>query len=615
MFVGVLLLLAVLAPAHAGRPLWRWISSDQGLQSQHIDALAQGPQDVLWIGTATGVHRYDGERAEVWGGGQIRSRVKAVAPLTAELALARTETSDLLRVSRETSAPLDLPDGAGPAWDVASDGPGSAVVLLGDDLWRTDGWTWTLVREDAVEGRSFGRVRPLGDGRFITADHRAFYLLDADGRRELAPVHNVPVDAVQMRDGTFWVLDSLGHTTHVRADGTVLNTWDADGRGMGLAPRGDDLWAAYDGILIRHRDGERRIWTTTDAGFVSGGPLLADREGSLWLGTFHGVGHLAEPEAQRWTEHDGLPSEHSRWLHLGDGHLYVSSWVDVGRIDLRDPSAERVPMESRGQVCTDGSGLVWGLEGVGGDLHFRAIDVDTLAVRGSWPVQGTRHWLDGCGSGAEEVWYAVAGRIYRAVSGELAAPERVAELPVPAGDRGGAQRVIEDDRGTLWVAAGPSVCATRAAALRTGAPTWRCSRIPEAAFVHDLEPMPSGALWATTDTHGLWVLPADEDVWERIPGADDLPGRRLLGLGRSPRGGVWLGGAGTLLRVREAPGSPSGWVVEERLGGWLGPMIGDVVDIVELDDGTVWLAHEAGVTQVPAEARVQPTRAPIVNLV
>ena len=88
MFVGVLLLLAVLAPAHAGRPLWRWISTDQGLQSQHIDALAQGPQDVLWIGTATGVHRYDGERAEVWGGGQIRSRVKAVAPLTAELGVA-----------------------------------------------------------------------------------------------------------------------------------------------------------------------------------------------------------------------------------------------------------------------------------------------------------------------------------------------------------------------------------------------------------------------------------------------------------------------------------------------------------------------------------------------
>ena len=68
--IGLLLGLAL-----AAEPNWRWITSDEGLLSEHVDDLALDPQGVVWIATHAGLYRWDGRAASRVDGGAIRHEV------------------------------------------------------------------------------------------------------------------------------------------------------------------------------------------------------------------------------------------------------------------------------------------------------------------------------------------------------------------------------------------------------------------------------------------------------------------------------------------------------------------------------------------------------------
>jgi hypothetical protein len=59
------------------------------------------------------------------------------------------------------------------------------------------------------------------------------------------------------------------------------------------------------------------------------------------------------------------------------------------------------------------------------------------------------------------------------------------------------------------------------------------------------------------------------------------------------------------------PPHPRSRLIEE-LAPWLGHLVSGAIDLVELPDGALWIAHNGGVTSVSAAARVRPTEPPPV---
>jgi signal transduction histidine kinase len=113
-----------------------------------------------------------------------------------------------------------------------------------------------------------------------------------------------------------------------------------------------------------------------------------------------------------------------------------------------------------------------------------------------------------------------------------------------------------------------------------------------------------------------WVCCVEQrDGWSVLPENRRLPTRSVLNLVPSPRGGIWLVGAGILQRVAPEPAG-AGWSVLERLTAWHGvPSVGGG-DLLEEEDGTIWIATSQGITHVPASvrtARPLPPRMAVVE--
>jgi signal transduction histidine kinase len=126
---------------------------------------------------------------------------------------------------------------------------------------------------------------------------------------------------------------------------------------------------------------------------------------------------------------------------------------------------------------------------------------------------------------------------------------------------------------------------------------------------------------AVTERGEVWVVQPGEGVrrraggsWPVIPASAALPSRYVLGLRTSPIGGTWVLGHGVVQRVVDAPETAGGWRVEEQLAAWLGHLVSGAADLEERPDGTLWIAHNGGLTQVPPGSRRPPARAPPVQL-
>ncbi|MFK7930184.1 MAG: ATP-binding protein, partial [Myxococcota bacterium] len=82
----------------------------------------------------------------------------------------------------------------------------------------------------------------------------------------------------------------------------------------------------------------------------------------------------------------------------------------------------------------------------------------------------------------------------------------------------------------------------------------------------------------------------------------------------SPRGGLWIGGEGPLMRVEMAP-SQDDWQVLETIDGLVADTLSMPVDLIETRSGTVYLTVRIGVIELAAQARSRSLPPPKVTLV
>ncbi len=354
-----------------------------------IYALAQGADGYLWLGTASGLYRFDGavfEPIPLRDAGPAPSRILTMMAArdgaiwvgyeNGDIAVYRDGVLRLDRsVPRTDANMLDLTEGRdGAIW--ARVYRGERGLLRGaNGRWEEIGEKWGFpaewpedllaARDGAIwvaTGRSILVLRP-GSKRFervaretsapgLSEDSAGrIWLSDRQGTRVLyGPPGSKPGAAFPTasfpgwpdhlrfdRDGNLWVLNGDG-VYRVRAPG------DAGG-----------LSAAERAARVEHFSAKDGLTADTAA------HLIEDREGNIWVGTTLGLDQfrpgnvVPEPALASTIQGSG-----QGLLAASDGSIYAATSQGVFRIAPGgDPEPLAAPPSAVNPICEDADGVVW----------------------------------------------------------------------------------------------------------------------------------------------------------------------------------------------------------------------------------------------------------------
>lgn len=519
-------------PALSQYKLDRW-QTEQGLPMNTVQALLQGRDGRLWVGTGGGLATFDGSRFSGPGA------AAAVPELDARPIFGFFQAADgavwighIRGAARfdqgryEAAIGADITEGRR-IWSFAQAADGAIWAATENGLVR---WQAGQVRRyQEAEGLPTRRVRSLAfdrdgtlwigttggglvamrDGRFTVFDaQRGFphpevrqVLADPAGGVWAATAGGGLVQVVQDRLRTYTVADGLptDHLTALAFDATGalwIGTW-----GSGLS---------------RLADG--RFTTIGSAGGLDGDhvwALHADREGSLWVGTWHGgLNRLSRRSFVVFGKPEGLPSDNVRAvLHARDGATWVStagggvSRIEGGRITAFG-RRQGLATDEASTLYEDSDGAIWIGTYTEGVSRLRGERVENFGVAQGLPHADVRVLLrDRRGT----LWVGTRGGLAR-FDGRRFEPVREAGAPTE-----GISALAEDAQGTLWIGTAGN-----------GLVRWRDGRFDvltradglPSNWIMALHLDRDGALWIGTSGEGLARL-RDGQI-RRIGTADGL---------------------------------------------------------------------------------------------
>jgi signal transduction histidine kinase len=632
--VAAAALFAIASPAAGTRVLahervFHLLDQRDGLPAGEVVRLAQDSRGFVWMGSFAGLVRYDGDRIQAWAPERLSGHVSVLATGPHGDVVVRVEPgragdvdpTTLYRIVEGGVEPVAGPDGSPlrGASDAAFGTTGQFCAALETTVvCRLGGGRWI---QHVFDGQEQQRPRSIhrghDDALLAVTDAGIWVLEGTGGRRRLVTLPDV-VNVVPAPDGSVYATTFRvgGEARVVKIDaGSTSTMLTLPARPIDMVTRGRVLWVSFDRFVAAVRPGEPPEIIGPESGLPSGGPLLVDHEHNLWLGTYSGVMLLPEPETVVWTELDGLPSRHTRFLEVVGDTMWVGSWQGLGRLRFLGGHWEAQPGLAAGAdgMCLDGHGRLWiANSGVGLVSHDASRSHQGAAGRVVYPNPRILSWL-GCSLRPDgTLWLSTSEGLFVT---SPAGPRRIGPNPPDPDGSVFFRRVAEDRAGRLWVAANEQICQADAAAVARAAPDWRCSRIPESRGISAIVELADGDLWLSTDRVGVWRNDGGGGDWRQIPGSSSLPSYSIRGLVLSADATVWILGHGTVVRVRDDPDSADGWTIVERLSGLQGLPSAAAERVVELPNGSLWITTIVGLVHVPAAARQRPLQAPAVELV
>ncbi len=535
----------------------RWGASD-GLPHERTQAISQGPDGFLWVGTEGGLARFDGVRFErFWPAGfsELGSLgIHALYRARDGAMWIGTDMGDVFRYAGGTITRIkrDQPRGTTVVRAFLEDEQGTLWFAASSRLYRVDGQRAVFVR--VFEGRVFD-MQPDPHGGFWLA---AGAVVHFDGARfvDLSTGRGMPSTTV-----------------------------------FAIRPFRDELWAATNAGLYVQRNGRwSRVEVRGDVKETTAIELLRDRDDALWVGTRRGVARWDGRRFTTYTRREGLADEQINVMYQDfDGNVWAGT-RGGGLNRFRAPNVptytdtEGMSRNDTSAVLADRRGRVWVL--------FRDSGPDVLE-NGVWRA------ADAAGVMAGEVPYSIvedaAGRIW--VSTETHVwnwdGERFVRPPwtrplEPAG------AIMAARDGGMW-----ALRDTELVHLHEG----HLTRAPLDTNVYGdprwLYPESARGVWLTT-TSGLVLFDGTRFrfVWQVPPGSESIS--TFL---ESRDGTLWIGTSGSgLLRIaadgqvavfRRECGLPDDTIeqITEDTAGrlWLGSHAGLIVldpkDLVATPDG------------------------------
>jgi ligand-binding sensor domain-containing protein len=527
-----------------------------------IFALAQTADGFLWLGSSTGLFRFDGVRFELFE--PPADQAMPSANVAALLALRdgglwvgyRFGGASLIQrgVVRSYGAGDGLPSGTVLA--LAEDSDGTIWVGATGGLARLDQGRWHMVGPD--EGFSGTGVS------WILADRRRrLWVSAADGVfvRAHGATRFERVMALQAGSG-----------------GSVRwHVW------LQEAPDGAVWASSYDrGLRELSPSAEGRPAGASSPRLRQTEAILIDRGGALWVSRTRGIQRLwpHPPRGafmraeQRLTQPEGLSSDIvNAWLQDREGNVWAGSSGGLDR--FRRAKLARVELPSSSDafaIAPADSGAIW----VGSYARNLVRVGDGIKKFPAVPAELEAAYRDPDGV----VWVGGPRGLWRSVRGEFA------RVRLPEGNIPGLQAITRDGSGHLWISI------PRSGVYRMTGGRWvpfgdqpGLPREPAIVLTTD----ESGRTWFGYTANRVALL--EGDTVRLYTANDGLSIGNVLSIHvRGPH--VWMGGElGLALlaggRLRSVTGKNG-----LRFRGTSG--------IVEMPDGGVWLHGAIGITHIPA---------------
>jgi len=328
-----------------------WTSRD-GLPGDEIEAIAQTPDGLLWLGTNRGLVRFDGYRfrpPESHFYPKLASeRIKALCHHS-ETGLWVATVTALYRYHRGKWEIMDGPAGIDDIYDMVVDDQDRVwFATRGEGVIRYENGQFTPLRgESGLTSAMTNKLDFSAETGLLAGTNGGLHQF-RDGSFTL--IRQRPVYALATaRDGSIWCGDFLAGLVHRRPDesetiyasevgiqAATLNAVMEDRRG--------NIWASCDNAgLFRFTKGR---WSRM--GQTDGLPddrllcLFEDRAGALWIGTQSGLARLRDGFGLNYGRKEGLPAtQHYTVAQDPNGTIWTGSSAGIGRIEP-DGEVERI---------------------------------------------------------------------------------------------------------------------------------------------------------------------------------------------------------------------------------------------------------------------------------
>jgi signal transduction histidine kinase/ligand-binding sensor domain-containing protein len=546
-----------------GYSVLSWTDGD-GRPLGNVYAIAQATDGYLWIGSDSGLFRFDGARFTQW-----ESLSMTALPRTAVTALSASSDGTLWvgfadsvgirRVRDNKEVPIvDYGRGFGTINAIAQDPDGTLWAAMGRGLYRLDHDRWQQV--EVPSSRSFG---------------------------SLSGVVNVRVG----QTGTVWVATTAG--VYVREpDKDVFQKVTKPK--ASLATNADWIWDVAEGA-----DGT--LWTTDMAtafsrrsrggqwshprSQVMGYRLARDREGNIWIATVgEGLWRVTRESDQqgswrieRITLSSGLTSDSVQSVYEDrDGNLWVGTTVGLHRLTRRKLSpVSNVGLATSVDVASDGQLLI-GTSNSLIVLEHGALDLNRRRVLapGVWVTSVAQ---DRRGT----ILVAAIDGLYRLIDG------RLATVPgAPPDGLTGNRSIVFDGSGDAWIVRADDTFVWRHGEL-TRFDTQRQWNVPHVSLAY---PDHSGRLWVSTSAGQVGVKEPDGQF--RLFGPENglRDQQSVYTFYEDSDHTLWLGtdvGLSALINGRFATLDRDNGLPSSRIGA-----------IVEDSEGYLWLNIDPGLLRV-----------------
>lgn len=544
-------------------------TTDRGLPQNTVQCLLQSHDGYLWIGTQSGLARYDGQRFTIFDRNNTpafrRDNILCLAE-GPDHALWIGTTDGFLRLRDHTftyfnTVALGLPHTY--VWSICPSQNGRVWIGAGGVLARFQNEQWI-----AATNLPIGRLHSLFEDNlgqlWIGADDGLFRRTPDSGRPAMIEGiawRNQTSGAsglYQDRQGNIW----FGADGLVRwRDGRLQAYRTEQGLSPGLVTSiaedaGGALWLAVGHHLNRFQAGE-----FTDFDSQAGLPkdemhcVCPDREGNVWLGTARsGLVRLRPRPLVTYTTQDGLVDDDVWSVCEGPaGEMWFGTTHGVSR--LADEKFTNYP-DASSPVFQDRSGTVW-LQMKGGLAWLRNGEPELYAPEERIFLEKVASLYEGH-SGA--VWVTADGGLWRF--------------------QGGRRELYTTPRWTNAFTFGARDPRLRGCSIHTNAPNWDHSDRP----VGTLEDY-QGNLWVGSKASGLHRL--RDGQFTTLTTSNGLTSDYVAPLLADPDGTLWIGSDKGLNRLKD--GRVTRYTAAEGLAENI------VGNLLEDDDGWFWTLGHHGI--------------------
>ncbi len=523
-----------------------WTYRD-GFMQGAVNAIAQTPDGYLWLGTQSGVVRFDGVRA-------------VPLPLRPGQQLPSTSVGALL-AARDGTLWIGTLDGL-VSW---KNGQLTAYPALAR---RT---VLALVQDRAGTVWAGGLAGPTGTLCAIRGESTTCYGDDGG-------LGTVVASLYEDSDGSLWVGAATGLWRWRPGPPTrYLAAPISRGGKMTQGDHGSGLVVAVGSV--RQIIGR----TVTDYPLhgvplpLTAGSVLRDGNGGLWIGTTaHGIVHSYEGETSAFTHNDGLSSDQVYALFESrEGSIWVAT--AEGLDQFRELPVTSLPVKQGLSSATANSvlaardGSLW--VGTSDGLYRWKEGRTTIYRRRSNPGLAD--------DDIQSLFEDERGRIWVSSFRGLAAFEKGKFTPVPSVPAGAKNAIAGDNHGGLWLSLFGTAKDYSLAHLAGGkiveqVPWLKLGGGPGTGLVPD----PDGGIWTGLLSGGMAYFRAGQI--RNLPLSDDgASARRVLDVARDRDGSIWAttnngvsrinnGRVATLTTANGLPCNTVHWIVEDDLSSyWL----------------------------------------------